>query len=194
MQQRHIDILTPLATCLRNSSSTLALAALNDLYAITRGLEPWELGSMHRHLERTKNHAVLIDTDAVVGADMRSSPRSSAGIVLISQHYHESSPGRDLVVALAKNLMNPLISDVVLFCDEEVDFSQLPHAHKIWQLLSGPTSGRAGSRARGVLFQMAIDFAAAEFPGRTVIIGVRTSRRTRDLTMINVVSVALTKL
>lgn len=138
MQRNHIDLLTPLTSCVRGGldSAEWAVAALEDLYLLVHSEE---------------------EEEEVAAAG------SEQGVALLTQHYREDNGGQDLTVVLVKNLMNPYISDIYLFNDEEFDFSRLPHAHKIHQVLL-----KGGGRLR---FQHAIEFASAQLRGRSVIIG-----------------------
>lgn len=148
MQRHHKGLITPLTSCVRNSSSTLSIDALSHMISIT-----------HASAER--------DTELMEQALASSHTK---GIALLTQHYRDSSYGRDIEMALIKNLMNPLITDIYLFNEEEFDFSHLSqtHLHKIHQvLLQQPDGGGAGR----LLFTEAFDFAKTALTDRIVIVG-----------------------
>ena len=198
VQQDHMGLLTPLAGCVRTGEHTAqwALTALEDIHSLVHGtgaeartteldrvdaaFSPHHWHSFSRMQTGTGAGAEPYgpagpsvphqnpDTSTDAGAGAGSAGVGVQGIALITQHYRESSAGRDLMVALVKNLMNPYISEVYLFNNEEFDFSELPHAHKIHQLVM---ESREGSVEGRLTFQNAFDFASAELRGRTVIIG-----------------------
>ena len=92
-----------------------------------------------------------------------SSPHVS--LALITQYYNDKSPGKDTLVALVKNLMNPFISDIYVYNhDSTQDFSHLPNSEKL-HFIETNRKDRIG-------FRDALDFASSELKGRLVILGI----------------------
>jgi hypothetical protein len=167
VQRHHVSILTPLSSCVRSSSEheEWALAALDDIYTIAQVTPPVVHSSDSGSTEE--------ETQSLPSPPLSHGQRAGQGVVLITQHYREPSAGQDVAMTLVKNLMNPHITDIYLFNDEEFDLSSLPHAHKLHQVLLGGEAREGDlSGGRRLLFQTAFDFAATHLHGRTVIIGM----------------------
>ena len=160
LQRDYMTLLTPLFGCVRSAYEEIALAALNDLYTIIYD----------------GTSALIKDTPLTQSQQFKSHQQNSGmfGVVLFSQYYEELSAGRDVTAALMKNLINPFISEVWLLNEQHYDFSNMPNAHKINQVIIG----------RRMKFQDAVDISAAELKGRIIVVGRFIYHHFKSLTYI----------
>ena len=94
-------------------------------------------------------------------AHQKSLGSEAIGIVLITQYYESKLARDDIERALALNLENPMISEVVLLNEIELNLEAFSNREKIKQFII----------PQRLTFSIAFAFANKHFPNRTLILG-----------------------